>query len=87
MSQNDHPVWYSPERESFEVVIVLVQHTVDAKGNQVTVTQRWWVSFRKCHPEIALRVSEPLANVRSLCTTGDAVEKYMDLFREHPHLL
>ena len=69
-------VGYSRSRKQ---VIALVQRIVDAKGKQVTVTQGWWVSFRKRHPEIALRVSEPLANVCTLCTTSDVVEKYLDL--------
>ena len=35
--------------------------------------------FKRRHPEIALRVSEPLTNVRALCSTSDVVEKYFEL--------
>ena len=47
----------------------------------MTVTHGWWISFKRRHPVIALRVSEPLANVRVLCSTSDVVEKYFDLLK------
>ena len=60
-------------------MIALLQHIVDKKGKQVTVTHGWWILFKRRHPEIALRVSEPLTNVRALCSTSDVVEKYFEL--------
>ena len=63
----------------------LVQRIVTTKDKQLTVAKVWWVSFSKCYPEILLRVSEPLGNVQSLCTTSDVIEIYVDLL-EHPEI-
>ena len=54
------------------------------RGNKITVTHGWWVSVKRRHPEIALRVPELLTNVLALCSTCDVVEKYFDLLGNTP---
>ena len=55
-------------------VIELVQDVVEQKGNHdIKVTHGWWDSFRRRHPEITLRRSEPLSYIRATAS--------------HPHYL
>ena len=59
--------------KSHKQVITLVQSILDLKGMCVRVTSGWWVSFRKRHPELTLRLAEPLATVRLACVSKEVV--------------
>lgn len=54
-------------------VIALVQHM---KGIEVTVTNGWWESFRRRHPDITLRTAEKLAYVRMVSSSSDILDNY-----------
>ena len=56
-------------------VIAPVQSILDSKGMCVHVMSGWWVSFRKQHPELTLRLAEPLATVRLACVSKEVVAK------------
>ena len=43
------------------------------------MTSGWWVSL---HPELTLRLAEPLATVRLACVSKEVVAKYFDLLEE-----
>ena len=52
---------------------------VEQKGNHdIKVTHGWWDSFRRRHPEITLRRSEPLSYIRATASHPDVLEKYFE---------
>ncbi len=69
-------VGYSRSRKQ---VIALAQQIAKEKGMEVSVTSGWWVSFRKRHPELTLRMSEPLAHVRAASVSPEVLDKYYDV--------
>ena len=40
-------------------VLILVQHILDSRGMQRTVSREWWESFSHCHPSLTLRTTVP----------------------------
>ncbi len=48
----------------------------------MTVTLGWWESFKKPHPELALRTAEPLAQCRARSCSKDVFIKYFDLLEQ-----
>ena len=62
-------------------IIALVQQVVKRKEINATVTQGWYESFKKRHPEVVLKVGEPVSVVRSACGSHETLEKYFELLR------
>ena len=69
-------IGYSCSRKQ---VLAMVQQIVKEKGAADSVTLGWWSCFRKCHPELTLRISEPLAQVRAVSTSPEVLERYYDM--------
>ena len=68
--------------QSRKEIIALVQGVMLKKGQHVTVTNGWWESFRKRHPNLTLRNPEPLSHPRAVCCSPDVVNKYFDLLEQ-----
>ena len=65
--------------KSRKEVIALVQCVVDGKGIQKTVSNGWWESFCRRHPNLSLRNAAPLSLVRAKASDPDVVCRYFDL--------
>lgn len=63
-------------------IIALAQQIAKEKGMEVSVTSGWWVSFRKRHPELTLRMSEPLSHVRAASVSPEVLDKYFDILED-----
>ena len=63
-------------------IIGIVQQVVDKKGIKVTVTQGWWESFKKRHPEIVLRIAEPVSQACAICSSEETLSKYFEMLQE-----
>ena len=60
-------------------IIAIVQNVVNDKGRDAKVTNGWWESFKKRHPDLSLRNPEPLAHQRAVSCSHKAISKYFDL--------
>ena len=63
-------------------IIALVQGVMNNKGHCVKVSNGWWDSFRRRHPNLTLRNPEALAHVRAVCCSPNVINKYFDLLEE-----
>ena len=60
-------------------VIHMVEAILSSKGIEKIVSNDWWESFLKCHPQLCLRKAEELSYARSKSTDPIVLEKYFDL--------
>jgi len=65
--------------KSRKEVIALVQCIVDSKGIPRTVSNGWWESFCRRHPNISLRSAAPLSLVRAQASNPEMLSRYFDL--------
>ena len=65
--------------KSRKEVLPLVQSVLDSKGVQKTVTNGWWESFCRRHPNLSLRSAAPLSLVRAQASDPEMVNRYFDL--------
>ena len=65
--------------KSRKEVLSLVQSVLDSKGVQKTVTNGWWESFCRRHPNLSLRSAAPLSLVRAQASDPEMVNRYFDL--------
>jgi hypothetical protein len=63
-------------------VIELVQELMRHKGRNVSVSHGWWESFRKRHPNIALRTASPLSYARMVGSNPLILSRYFDLLEQ-----
>ena len=68
--------------KSRKEVLSLVQSVLDSKGVQKTVTNGWWESFCRRHPNLSLRSAAPLSLVRAQASNPEMINRYFDLL-EH----
>ena len=59
-------------------IIQLVQEFIDKKKphDNIVVTSGWWECYRRRHPNIVLRKSEPLSHICSMATQPEILEGY-----------
>jgi hypothetical protein len=60
-------------------VIEMVQLVLYEKGKNVTISEGWWYSFKRRHPQLTLRTAEPVSYARLLGTRREILERYFDL--------
>ena len=60
-------------------VIAIVRQCSHMRGMEVTVTNGWWESFRRHHPDIMLRTVEKLAYIRMVSSSSEIIDNYFDL--------
>jgi hypothetical protein len=63
-------------------IMELVQLVMSDKGRNVKVTEGWWSSFRRRHPQLVLRTAEPVSRIRHVGTTPEILNNYFDLLEE-----
>ena len=71
--------------KSRKEVIALVQSVLDSRGISRTVTNGWWESFRRRHPNLTLRTAVPLSVARTKATDPEMLERYFDLLEQTLH--
>ena len=64
-------------------VLSIVKRTVESKG----ITKKfngegWWTRFKQRNPSLRLRVADPLAMVRSVCTHKEVIDEYFKLLEQ-----
>ena len=60
-------------------LIALVQRIIESKGITKHVTNGWWESFCKRHPNLTLRTNVPLSLARAKATDPEMLDQYFDL--------
>ena len=60
-------------------VMALVDEILQKKGKTKGVSNGWWESFRKRHPDLVLRTAEPLSYIRAMCTSEEILDTYFDM--------
>ena len=77
-------------------VMAIVQRVLDSKGVVHTLTDGWWTSFSRRHPELSLRNPAPLSKARAMASNSETINAYFDLLeetldaynlRDHPELV
>ena len=63
-------------------VIAKVQTIVDSKGKNSLVTNGWWQSFNKRHPELTLKSGIPLSLARAKATDAEVLDRYFTMLHE-----
>ena len=77
--ENCSDIGYSQSKKQ---VIALVQQVMDAKGRDVTVSTGWWASFNRRHPQLTLRMAEPVSVARTVGTRAEIIQRYFDLLEK-----
>ncbi len=65
--------------KSRKEVMALVQRIISCKGIDRTVSNGWWESFCRRHPNLTLRAPVPLSQARAVATDPDMLDSYFDL--------
>ena len=60
-------------------IFAIVDRALELKGRTVKASNGWWQSFRKRHPNMILRTSEPLSYIRAISSSPDIISQYYDL--------
>jgi len=60
-------------------VLILVQHILDSRGIQRTVSRGWWESFSHCHPSLTLCTTVSLSLTRAKASDPEMLSQYFDL--------
>ena len=68
--------------KSRKEVLALVQAVLESRGHQKMVTNGWWESFRRRHPNLTLRTSVPLSLARAKATDPEMLGRYFDLLEQ-----
>ena len=63
-------------------VIAIVQRINESRGITNYVTNGWWESFCKRHPNLTLRASVPLSQARAKATDPEVLDQYFDLLEQ-----
>ena len=62
-------------------ILELVQMVMYEKGRNIRISEGYWSSFRHRHPQLTLRVAEPVSYIRLLGTRPEIIERYFDLLK------
>ena len=66
--------------------MTLVRAAMVKKGREdAPITNGWWDSFIKRHPQLTLRAPEKLAYVHAIMGNKEVIGAYFDLLEENPH--
>lgn len=63
-------------------VVSLVERLLCYRGTQKSVSNGWWSSFMKRHPNVVLRTPSTLGRARYLATNRGMIDKYFDLLED-----
>lgn len=65
--------------KSKKEIVSVVEAVLQSKGKQINISNGWWESFRRRHPNFTLRTAEKLSYARLVVTNRDIMDKYFDL--------
>ena len=63
-------------------VIHLIQEMCESKGIKHKVTDGWWSSFSKRHPNLTLRAASCLSKSRAVASDASAIHQYFEVLDE-----
>ena len=63
-------------------MMALVQQIIESKGMQYTITNGWWESFCKRHPDLTLHAPVALSRARAIATDREVMDNYFDLLEK-----
>jgi hypothetical protein len=75
-------VGYAKSKKDILVIVKTILAAKDVDNAPEYVSNGWWDSFRRRHPEITLRHAEPLAYARAIANNEEIIHKYFDLLQE-----
>ena len=65
--------------KSWKEFLTLIQTIAESKGTQHLITDGWWNSFIKIHPDATLRAPVPMPQARVRATDEEIMENYFNL--------
>ena len=68
--------------KTWKQVIALIQRINESRRIYRTVSDGWWTSFTKRHPNLTLRIAAPLSHARATSTDPEIFENYFDLLQK-----
>ena len=68
--------------KSRKEILALVQRYLDSRGKGRSVTNGWWESFRRRHPDLTLRMATPLSLPRAKASDPETMSRYFDLHEQ-----
>ena len=63
-------------------MLALVQRVLVSKHVHRKVSDGWWASFNRRHPDLSLRNPAPLSMARAAATDCDIIDRCFDLLEE-----
>lgn len=63
-------------------VIELVQRIVSSRGHIDRISNGWWDSFQRRHPELSLRSASSLSTARSKASNPQCIDQYFNILEE-----
>ena len=60
----------------------MVERVLSSRGETRAVTNGWWVSFCRRHPEIVLRTPATLASARAKASSRESINQYFDVLED-----
>ena len=63
-------------------VMAIVENITESKGHFHKITNGWWESFYKRHPDLTLRAPVSLSQARAKATDGEVMDNYFDLLEK-----
>ena len=63
-------------------VLVMVDRDLKSKGQSRSVTNGWWVSFCRRHPEVSLRTPATISTARAKGSCPEAINQYFDMLQD-----
>lgn len=63
-------------------VLSIVEGVLASKGRHVSISNGWWVSFRRRWPCLTLRTAEKLSYIRLMATDEKVIKLYFDLLEQ-----
>ena len=68
--------------KSRKEVLALVQRILDSRGIAKVITNGWWESFCRRHPDITLRATTALSLTRAKASDPEMISRYFDLLEK-----
>ena len=60
----------------------VMQLICESRGLDVTISCGWWDSFVRNYPNLTLCAPAPLSHAKSIASSYDVIESYVDLLEE-----
>lgn len=63
-------------------ILAIIRQVMEKKGVNAPVSEGWWASFRRRHPNLSLRMPEEVSHARRIGTKPELISKYFDLLED-----